>query len=449
MKKSFTEGNIAKSLILFSIPLILASILQQLYAWVDALIVGNMLGEVYLSGLGATTALTLMLNAMISGFVIGATIVIAKLFGEKKTAEFRTITSSFFVFMVAVFAVVGLIGFFITRHILVWMHTPSQVLDIAEQYMSIIFLGLPFVAGYNVLAGSMRGVGDSKIGMYVLLVAIVIDAVLNPIFIAVFKWGIQGVAVATVISQAISLLLVVLYMERKHPDLSVRFKAQYLKLKSLILVVRKGLPLAIQMSLVSIGWLVLQTFTNGFGYDVATGISTAYRVDNMLLAIVISTADSISVFVSQNLGAGNPKRAIKGGLTGGGIVVGSAIITSFVVVFLGPTFLKMFGVSDVILDIGATFFLLNGSFYFLYGIYESGVAFLQGYGKVVWASIVSLCSIIFRIILSYGLRDVIGWRIISIAEICCWLFGVIFSITVSVIVVKRYGKKISEIDKNS
>ncbi len=440
MKQTFTEGNIAKSLIKFSIPLICASILQQLYAWVDAIIVGNMLGEVYLSGLGATTALVLMLNCLISGFVIGASIVIAKLFGEKKTAEFRTITSSFFVFMVGVFAIVAVVGFFLTRNILLWLDTPTEVIDIAEEYMKIIFLGLPFVAGYNALAGSLRGVGDSKIGMYVLVVAIAIDAILNPIFIAIFEWGITGVAVATVISQAVSLLLVAVYMERKHKYMAVRFKKQYLKVKQLISVIKKGLPLAVQMSLVSIGWLVLQAFANSFGYDVATGIATAYRIDVMILSIVVSTADSISVFVSQNLGAGNPKRALKGGLVGGSIVVGSAIITTIVIVLCGSTFLKMFGVSDAVLQIGTTFFLLNGSFYFLYGIYESCMAFLQGQGRVVSASIVALSAIIVRIVLSYALRDIVGWRIISFAEISCWLFGAVLSIILCVIAVKQNEK---------
>ncbi|MFI3229099.1 MAG: MATE family efflux transporter [Bacillota bacterium] len=438
MKHTFTEGSIVKSLIKFAIPLICASALQQLYVWVDALMVGNLLGEAYLAGVGAIASIDLVMVSTISGFVIGGTIVVARLSGEKKESEFRTITSSFFLFMVCTFAVIGGIGCAVTRPLLVLLNTPEAILEISIQYLRIIFLGVPFVAGYNVLAGVLRGVGDSKIGMYALVVAILINLGLNPLFILVFNWGITGVAVATVISQAVSLLLVIIYTEKKFKYLAVRLKACYLKWKPLVMVVKKGVPLAMQMSLVAVGSVVLQSVMNSFGYEVVTGITTAYKVDYMILLIVVNTADSISVFVSQNIGAGNPKRALRGTFVGTGIVVAASLFTTLIVVLFGASFLRMFGLSETIVDIGATFFILNGSFYALYGLYESGIAYLQGEGRVVMASVIALLTMVFRIVMSYALCDIVGWKIISYAEVSCWAFGVILVVVLGAITMKKH-----------
>ncbi len=446
MENTFTKGNIAKSLIKFAIPLILASALQQLYVWVDALIVGNLLGEVYLSGVGATSAIDLVIVSLISGFVIGGTIVIAKLYGERKYGEFRTITTSFYLFMVGLFVIVGVVGYFIAEPLLKLLKTPSDIIQISTEYIQIIFLGAPLVAGYNVLTGALRGVGDSKIAMFVLLVSVALNGCLNPLFILVFNWGIKGVAGATVVSQGVSMLLVLVYIEVKHKDMGIRFKRQFIKLKPLISVIRKGLPLAVQMSVVAVGSVVLQGVMNTFGYDVVTGITTAYKVDFMILLIVVNTADSISVFVSQNLGAGNLKRANRGALVGCGIVVGSAVITTVIIVVLGATFLRWFGVSESIVEIGATFLVLNGSFYFVYGLYESGIAYLQGQGKVVMASVIALSSMAFRIVMSYALMDVVGWKIISYAEISCWVFGALVAGGVIAFSILRNKKKISTND---
>lgn len=422
MTKDMTKGSLAKALILFSIPLMLSGLLQQLYSWADAFIVGNAYGGDALAAIGATNVVTSMLIMAMVGFTSGVSILSAQHFGMGHLDIQKNILSTFLVVLGGAFLVLGGVGAALSGQFLRLLETPEDIFDLAVIYLQIIMIGIPFMAVYNVYAAVLRGLGDSRAPFYSALISSAINVILDILFVTVFRWGVAGAAAATVISQIVMAVYVVGYAVRRYEVL--RLRQQEIQIDRIVL--REGCALALPITLQSLissgGNLILQSFMNGFGTTTVAAITTAYRVDSLVLLPVINMTSGVSTITAQNLGAGESQRVKKCLLVGTALMTGVSVFLTAVVVLFGGTLVEMFGVSAASALIGANFFRIFGGYYPMFGITSALRGYLEGLGRVTFTSVFSVLSLGVRILLSYRLKPVFGNMVIAYAEAFSWCF---------------------------
>lgn len=355
MNENQKLGTIMKELIRFSLPLILSGVLQQLYNWADAFIVGNVDGELSLSAIGVTSIPISFFITTITGFTLGLSVLIAKNFGAKKQDSIPPVLAVFAVILGGVFLLAAAVGSALSYPFMELLHTPADTIDLASGYIRIIFWGLPFLAVYNVYTATLRGLGDSRIPFLSILVSSLINVLLDILFVAELRWGVLGAAAATVLSQAIMTVFIVLYGTWKYPWL----KSGYRKESFCGAVVRDGLryglPPMVQSSISALGSLVLQDFMNRFGTDTVTAITTAYRIDTLILLPIVNLGSGISTVTAHSHGAGDTIRTRKT-LSAGTILtlVVSAFLTGLVIP-TGGKIIALFGAGTAAVAIGSAF----------------------------------------------------------------------------------------------
>lgn len=412
--------GIAYVLIKFSLPLILSGVLQQLYNWADAFIVGNVEGELALAAVGATSTVTNFYLMAITGFTLGLSILFGQKFGSGETKYIPKILSSFSVILGIVFTLLAVLGIGIVSPILRLLHTTQDTLQLAEDYLQIIFLGVPFLAVYNVYSAALRGIGDSRAPFFAVLVSSVVNVVLDVIFVAWFHWGVGGAAIATVISQVAMTVFIILYTIKKHPILRYHWNKKILDRQVLAQGMRFGFPPMIQSSVSAFGSLLLQNFMNGFGTQTVAAITTAYRVDSIALLPIINLGSGISTLVAQSHGAGEEKRAKKIFIVGTAVMLVVSLLLTLLVVPTGGRLIALFGAGEEAVAIGNSFFQRIACFYFIYGLATAVRGYLEGLGDVVYSSIIGIVSLAFRIFASYAFASLCGNMIIAYAEAFSW-----------------------------
>ena len=421
MTKTMTQGNLAGILIRFSIPLVLSGILQQMYSWADAFIVGNLVGEGALAAVGATMSLYNLFVLVVTGLTLGVSIQAARLYGQGEQQRMRTILSTFSVVLGAVFLAVGIAGCLTAGPVLRLMRTPEDILTMARQYLEIVLLGLPFVAVYNVYAAVLRGMGESKAPLYSVLVASVVNVGMDLLLVGPAKLGVRGAALATVASQVMMALFIIAYAAHRWTALRFRPARGCVDRRVLRGGMALGLPVAIQSSLNSLGSVVLQNFMNSFDSSIlVAAITTAYRVDTVIMLPVTNLSSGISTVVAQNVGAGQPQRARRALGVGVGIMLVLCIVLAALVITVGGPLISLFGLTEEATALGRDFFRQIALFYPVYGAAMALRGYLEGTGDVLCSSVIGLVCLGVRIALSYGLADLVGSPIIAYAEAACW-----------------------------
>ena len=307
--KSSAFGRTILTLIHFSLPLILSGILQQLYNWADAFIVGNVEGELALAAVGSTTTLINFYVNAITGFTLGLSILFAQKYGNGEHGSLSRILSSFSVFLGGIFLLLAGVGIGLTAPLLKLLHTTPDTIGLAEEYLRIIFAGIPFLAVYNVYSAALRGIGDSRAPFYSVLLSSLVNVVLDILFVACFRWNVAGAAIATVFSQAAMTLFLIAYSVRKYPLLRFSLRGRLFHREALTDGIHFGFPPMLQSSVSSAGSLTLQNFMNGFGSQTVAAVTTAYRVDSVVMLPIINLGSGISTLTAQQYGAGNQKEA--------------------------------------------------------------------------------------------------------------------------------------------
>lgn len=413
--------NIAYTLMKFSLPLILSGILQQLYNWADAFIVGNVEGELALAAIGATGTVINFFIMAVTGFTVGLSILFAQKFGSRETSLIPKILSTFSILIGVFFLLLAAVGIRLAGPMLRLLHTTPDTIHLAEIYLRIIFMGVPFLAVYNVYSAALRGIGDSRAPFLAVLLSSVVNVILDLVFVALLHQGVGGAAAATVISQAIMTVFLILYSVKQHPVLRFRPGKQSINKAALIQGLRLGFPPMIQSCVSASGNLLLQNFMNGFGTQTVAAITTAYRVDSIVMLPIINLGSGISTLVAQSHGAGDDKRARKILTVGTVIMTGVSLFLTVLVIPTGGRLISLFGVSSVSAGIGQNFFERLASFYVVFGLAAALRGYLEGLGDVFFSSIFGILSLIFRITASYALAAVFGNMIIAYAEAFSWV----------------------------
>ena len=306
-----TEGPLAKNILLFSLPLMFSGILQLLFNAADTIVVGRYVGEQALAAVGSVGPLNALLISLFTGLSIGSNVVVARLIGARdhkgvSDAVHTSVTISLLSGLALAFA-----GFFLARPLLLLMGSPEDVIDLSVTYMRIIFLGMPVQMLYNFCAAILRATGDTKRPLYFLTVAGVINVVLNLIFVIVFHMSVAGVALATVLSQAVSAALVLRSLTKSSGSLHLNLKELRIVSGQLKQIVRIGLPCGIQSSVFALSTVLIQSALNSFGTSAMAGNAAAGNIGNFVAQSVIACMQASTSFVSQNMGARKPRRALK------------------------------------------------------------------------------------------------------------------------------------------
>lgn len=345
--KSMTEGAPWKHIIKFAFPVFMGLLLQQLYNTVDTIVVGNFTGEAALSAVGTTTSFVFMMLAVATGFSAGNGVLVAQHFGAKNEKGVRENASTGILFLLTIGVVIGIFGAMIARPALKYfINVPDSFLDLAVQYFVIYSLGLVFQYGYNIFSAILRAVGDSAATLYFLLIASVLNIVLDVVFVAYFKWGVAGAAIATDISQAVSFVAAYIYMRKRYSIF--RFKlSEYIWDNALIKdTIRIGLPISLQLIVVSLGLTLIQRAVNDFGQVMTASFTVGQRVEMYLNLPGHTFQTTLATYTGQNIGAKKIDR-VKLGVKQTMII--SLIITliiSFLVYTYAENIIAFFGLSD-------------------------------------------------------------------------------------------------------
>jgi putative MATE family efflux protein len=337
-RPSLTEGPIAKTLFVFSLPILLGNVLQTLNGSINAIWIGNYLGEQALAATSNANILMFLLVSAVFGIAMAAVILIGQNLGAKKVEEAKRVVGTSTVFFALLSLIVGGLGVVFSSHILTWMNTPPDVMEMAVIYTRIIFAGMPFMFGFNLVMAVLRGSGDAKTPFYFLLLSAALDIVLNPLLIEGMgpfpKLGIAGSAVATFIAQLLSFILLIAYLYRSKYFLRItRSDKHMLKLNWTIIrsLISKGLPMGLNMIVVSLSNLFLIHLVNGYGSEASAAFGVANQISSYVQMPAMAIGGAVTSRAAQNIGAGNWSRVGRITWTGVAFNVG---LTGLVVVLI-------------------------------------------------------------------------------------------------------------------
>lgn len=312
MTKDLTTGSPMKIFIMFSIPILLGNLFQQLYNMVDTIIVGQYLGEEALAAVGTTGCLMFLVLGFANGNAQGFGVMIAQAFGAGNHKQLRHFVALIVVLTILVSLILSLPTTIFSKNLLMLLNVPDNILAMADSYIKVIFAGLILTMAYNVEAGILRGVGDSKTPLYFLLLASVLNIILDFVLIVFAKMGTAGAAYATVIGQGVSAVLCFIYMHVKFPLLRLSREDFYYDWDNSKKLLSLGIPMAINYSITAIGTMILQAAINVFGSSVVASYTAASKIINLTTQTMPSLGTTSATYCGQNLGAGKYGRIYKG-----------------------------------------------------------------------------------------------------------------------------------------
>lgn len=399
-----TEGEPWKKIILFTLPMLLGNIAQQLYNTVDSIVVGNYVGDNALAAVGSAGPIFNLLLVLFVGISVGAGIMVSQYFGAREREELsRTIGNCITLTGIATLFVM-VVASLIARPLLDLLDTPESIIDWCHSYLLILFLGSVGLAYYNILSGILRGLGDSVAALLYLLVSTVINIALDILFVARFGLGVSGVALATVVAQAVSAVLCLRRLMHLRDIFDLKW--EYLKptKKHTMTVIQLGLPSGITQAIFSMAMLVVQSLTNSFGEMFIAANVIIMRVDGFAMMPNFSFGSAMTTFAGQNVGARQPDRVVLGAKQGTLIAMGtSAVITGLILLF-GRGLMSIFTQTPELVDLSRHMMGILAVGYIAMAVTQSLSGIMRGAGDTMtpmWISIAT--TIIIRVPVAYGI----------------------------------------------
>lgn len=394
-----TEGNIWKLLIIFSIPLILGNLLQQMYNTADSIIVGNFVGSNGLAAVGSGTALINLIIAFSQGAAVGAGVIVSQNLGARDKQKTKLAVHTAMCIAIILGVILSAIGVIFSRDLLVWMKTPKSVLKDSVLYLQIYCGGLIFNVIYNMATGILNAAGNSKRPLIYLAIASVTNIILDLVFIKELKWGVKGAAIATDISQALSCVLAVGYLLRVNSDYKLNIKELKIHGNNAKQIIRVGLPTAIQNMVISFSNVLVQSSVNSYGATAMAGYAAYLKIDGFNILPVLSISMAVTTFTGQNVGAKKPDRIKKGMWNALIMGVVYTVIIGVVILLTSHTVLGLFTKDNEVITYGQLAMKYFCPFYFLLGILNILAGTVRGAGKGVPPMLILLFSMcIFRIL---------------------------------------------------
>lgn len=380
-KGLMTEGNIWKQLILFSIPLLLGNLFQQLYNAVDSVIVGQFVSSQALAAVGSSFPLINLLISFFMGLSLGAGVVVSKYFGARDIDNMRKSIHSSIVITFIIGVIMTFVGILACPIILRWMQTPSDVINDSIVYLQIYFGGILFTMIYNIGSGILRAVGDTKRPLYFLIICSIINIILDLVFIIVFKMRIAGAAYATVISQAISAILTMLLLINTSNEYKISFKELKLYREQTKEIIQVGIPSGIQNAVVAISNVIVQSNINSFDWVAMAGCSACQKLDGFAIMPVLSFSMAFTTFTGQNIGAKRYDRVKQGAKIGLILSLSTIICISATLLYFDEQLLSIFSSNPEVIKYGLMMMHTLIPMYFLLTITHALNGIIRGAGK--------------------------------------------------------------------
>lgn len=433
MITDLTEGSIHKKLWLFSIPMLISVMFQQIYNIADSMIAGKFVGENALAAVGASYPITMLFIAVAMGCNIGCSVIISQLFGAKEYGHMKTAVSTTYISCIILSIFLTILGFIFCTPLMRLMKTPENIFSDSRLYLDIYIAGITFLFLYNVCTGIFNALGDSRTPLYFLIGSSLGNIILDYVFVTAFHMGIAGVAWATFIAQGISCILSVLTLtlrlkkikvvnEQKH----ILFSFSMLKKISIVAV-----PSILQQSFISVGNLFIQSIINSFGPSVIAGYSAAIKLNTFAITSFTTLANGLSSFTAQNIGAQRIDRIKKGFWSG--ITLAMCIVIPFFLAFfflcqpLVALFMTNPSESTLAMNTGIDFLRIVAPFYFIISIKLMSDGILRGSGAMLYFMIATFSDLILRVVLAYILSDFYGITGVWLSWPLGWMIGTALS----------------------
>lgn len=422
MVRKLTEGPPFKVIVSFAIPMILGNVFQQFYNIADSIIVGKLIGPSALAAVGNSFAIMVLLTSVLFGLCMGAGTVFSRYFGAKQYDELKISISTSFIFIGAVTVAIMALSLFFINPIITFMNVPEEVIAENKIYLQIVFVGMVFVFLWNWTAGLLRALGNSKVPLYFLIFATLLNVALDLLFIIVFKWGVAGAAIATVVAQGLAAVCCVLYCIKKIEFLEFKIKEIRFDKKIFKLTMNYSILTSVQQSIMNFGILMIQSLVNSFGMQVMAAFAAAVKIDAFAYMPMQDYGNAFSIYVAQNHGAKEEKRIVDGMKISFIIVALTGLAISAIIWIFAERFMMLFvsAVETEVIVVGAQYLRIEGAFYFLIGFLFLFYGIYRGLGKVRMSIILTIISLGTRVLLAYALAPRFGLNIIWWSIVIGW-----------------------------
>lgn len=391
---NMTEGSIWKALVLFAIPLLLGNLFQELYNTVDSIVVGNYVGTEALAAIGTTTPVCNTVVKFFNGISVGAGVVISRCFGARDEEKLRKAVANTVAIALAVGVVVSIVAVPLAPTILRLISTPEDVLTPATTYLRVYFMGIAFLFAYNMGSFILRAVGDTKRPLNFLIISSITNIVLDLVFVVWFRMGIAGTAIATVVSEALSCVLVFYVLSTSSEAYRLNWKELRIDPKLFREIFRIGLPAGIQQGLTGLSNTFVQSYINTFQAPVMAGWSCHVKIDQFATLPAQSMGQAATTFVSQNLGAGDLERAKEGTRTAVRMGVGLMLVLSGILYVSAGTMTSLFTKDALVIYYGILFIRLMSPLRFCIALNQIYAGSLRGAGDAKGPMAIMLFSLV-------------------------------------------------------
>ena len=420
-----------KALLIFSIPMMLGNLFQQLYTMTDSVIVGRFVGENALAAVGASYSLTSVFISVAIGGGVGSSVLVSRAFGARRYDELKTTVNTSLVSFLVLSLLLSFFGYIFSTPIMNALNTPDNIHEEAVMYLRIYFLGLPFLFMYNILSSVFNALGRSKIPLYFLIFSSLLNVALDLFMVAVLKMGIAGAAWATLIAQGVSACLSFVVLIRNLAEFEGRARTVFDK-RIFKNMTGLAIPSILQQSTVSIGMMLVQSVVNSFGSQVLAGYSAGMRIENIATVPMVSIGNTMSSYTAQNLGAQMSGRVKEGYHVSYIMVIFFAIVTCLILELFPVPLINMFigaeGTAKAY-QTGVDYLRFMGWFFAIIGFKMATDGVLRGGGDVKVFTSANLVNLSTRVIFSFALAPVVGvaavWYIVPIGWFLNWMISLI------------------------
>lgn len=427
--KDLTTGKEGQNIFLFALPMLIGSLFQQLYNTADTIIVGQFIGKEAMAAVSGANPIMFLLTSLLTGITLGFSILISQYYGSKDFKKVKTTIDTTYIFVIVTAILITLIGVVFSGFLLNIMNTPEHIFIESKKYLTIIFIGTIFSAGYNSISSILRGLGDSTTPLIFLIISTILNIVLDIIFIINLKMGVSGVALATIISQGSAFLFSIIYLNKKHDILKVSIHNLSYSKNIFIRGLKLGIPSGIQQMLFSFGTIALQSLVNSYGTSAMAAFGAGSKIESFISIPIMNLGAAVSTFVAQNMGANKSDRMKKG--VQATIIMATLLALIVVVIFMlfSKQLISLFNSDPDVINIGSKYLLTIGPFFIFICISYILTSSIKGAGEALFPLISSMISLwIIRIPVAYFFSNLLGingvWLGISIG----WFFGFIITI---------------------
>lgn len=438
-----TEGTPWKIIMRFSIPLFFTFLLQQFYNMVDTIVVGQFLGKDALAGVGSTGAINFMIIGFCMGLANGFVIPVAQRYGAKDYKDMRRFVANSIWLTVFLAAIMSITVCILCRSVLIAMKTPADILDLAYDYIFIIFAGIPITLAYNLLTGIIRSLGDSKSPLIFLLMAAVANIGFDILSVTVLKLGVRGPAFATLLAQAFSVVLSLWCIKTKFPILKMEPGEWKLHGKHIGILCKMGIPMGLQYSITAIGSVVLQTGINTLGSAAVASVSAASKLSMFLACPFDAIGSAMATYTGQNVGAGKIERIGQGLKASVLIGITYSILIFLVMLFSAKYWMLLFiNASETEIIHNAVLFILANSGFYIALVFVNAVRFtIQGAGFSGLAILAGVMEMIARAIIGVIMVPYLGFASVCFASPLAWIMADCFLIPAYCHVIRKLKQR--------